>query len=98
MGHEFLQNIKSSLINNVSLASDYFTLKRGVGQGDHSSYLSVVAVETLALMAGQNTAIKEITIGKDDTNSSNMPTTQQQYFHTLIPLASFLSCSVILIK
>ena len=97
MGHDFYNNIQSCVINN-GIASDYFTFVRGVRQRDPlSPYLFVVAVETLAIAVRQNTEIKGITIGKDETKLlHDMRTTQQQYSQTLILLASFLSCSMIL--
>jgi len=88
----FYNNIQSCVINN-SVTSDYFTLKQGVRLGDLlSPYLFVVTVKTLAIAVYQNTAITE----RLKQNSSNMGTIQQQNSKTLIPLASFLSCSMIL--
>ena len=60
-------NIQSCVINN-GLTTDYFTLERGVRQGDPlSPYLFVIAVETLAIAIRQNTEIRGIRIGDGDT-------------------------------
>ena len=61
------KNIQSCVINN-GLTTDYFALERGARQGDPlSPYLFVVVVETLAIAIRQNTAIKGISIGKEET-------------------------------
>ena len=65
----FYQNIQSCVtcINN-GLASDYFTLGRGVRQGDPlSPYLFVLAVETLAISIRENAEIKGIKIKQEET-------------------------------
>ena len=63
----FYKNIQSCVINN-GITSNYFTIKRGVRQGDPiSPYLFVVAVETLAIAIRQNSMIKGITIDKKET-------------------------------
>ena len=63
----FYKNIQSCVINN-GITSNYFTLERGVRQGDPlSSYLFVVAVETLAIAIRQNSMINGITIEKEET-------------------------------
>ena len=54
------QNVlyKSCVIND-GMASDYFTLERGVRQGDPLfPYLLILAVESLALSIRQNVGIK----------------------------------------
>jgi len=61
------KNIQSCVINN-GLTTGYFALERGERQADPSSpYLFVVVVETLAIAIRQNTAIKGISIGKEET-------------------------------
>ena len=58
----FYTNIQSCVINN-GMASDYFTLERGVRQGDPlSPYLFILAVESLAISIRQNVDIKGIKI------------------------------------
>ena len=48
--------------------SDYFTLERGVRQGDPlSPYLFVVAIKSLALTIRENPPIRGIMIGKEET-------------------------------
>ena len=60
-------NIQSCVINN-GLTTDYFTLERGVRQGDPlSPYLFGVAVETLAIAIRLHKEIKGIRIGEEET-------------------------------
>ena len=48
--------------------SEYFKLERGVRQGDPLfPYLFVLAIETLAIATRQNSEIKGIVIGKEET-------------------------------
>ena len=62
----FYTNIQSYVINN-GMASDYFTLERGVRQGDPlSPYLFILAVESLAISIRQNVDIKGIKIGNHE--------------------------------
>ena len=64
----FYKNIQSCVINN-GLMSDYFTLERGVRQGDPLSpyLLIVVAIESLAIAIRKNPAIRGIMIGNEET-------------------------------
>ena len=63
----FYKNIQSCVINN-GITSDFFTLQRGVRQGDPlSPYLFVIAAEVLAIAVRQNKEIKGIRIGKEET-------------------------------
>ena len=62
----FYTNIQSCVINN-GMALDYFTLERGVRQGDPlSRYLLILAVESLVISIRQNVDIKGIKIGNHE--------------------------------
>ena len=61
----FYRNIESCVINN-GLSSDYFTLARGVRQGDPlSPYLFLLVIETLAISFRKNPEIDGIKIGNE---------------------------------
>ena len=63
----FYNNIQSCVINN-GVSSNFFTLERGVRQGDPlSPYVIIIAVETLAIAIRQKETIKGITIGTEET-------------------------------
>ena len=61
----FYKNIQSCILNN-GMTSNFFTLERGVRQGDPlSPYLFVIAVKTLAIAIRQNSDIKGIYIREE---------------------------------
>ena len=63
----FYTNIQSCVVNN-GVATDYFSLKRGVRQGNSlSPYLFITSVETLAISIRNNVLIKGIKIGNVET-------------------------------
>ena len=75
----FSKNIQSCVINN-GITSDYFTLQRGVRQGDPlSPYLFVIAAEVLAIAVRQNKEIKGISGSiRRKQDYFNTPMTRQQ--------------------
>jgi len=80
----FYKNIQSGVIDN-GIISDFFTLERGVTQGDPlSPYLFVIAAETLAISIRQNAMLKGITIEKTKLNYFSMLMIQQRSSQTLI--------------
>ena len=63
----FYSSIQSCAINNGT-ASDYLMLERDVRQGDLlSSYLFILAVETLAIAIREKDEVKGITIENEET-------------------------------
>ena len=63
----FYKNVQSCIMNNGT-ASNYFSLERGVRQGDPlSPYLFIVVVETLAIAIRQNQGIRGISIENEET-------------------------------
>ena len=69
----FYQNIQSCVINN-GLASEYFYVGAKCETGRPPAYLSILALETLAISKRENSEMQRIKIGNNETNLYDMQT------------------------